>query len=244
MPRWTELTHLSFVKAISGTRVAILPTGSLEAHGNHLPLGTDTILPEYLADRVSRRTHALVLPPIPFGDSWALEGFAGTVTVRHQTLVEFYCEVMESIFRNGLSRIVVLNGHGGNTSAIESAAKTATQDNDRIVVIVNWWVDLAKETRREVLETPEGHAAEDETSELMYVRPDLVDMTDLKSSTVLMRYRVISAEHRNDLYRYAASGDPGKANPEKGKRILESAEDELVHLVEDLERDLLPVERG
>ena len=85
MPYWQDLTHLDFMKALGKTNVAVLVTGALEAHGHHLPLGTDSILPVHLTDAVVQRTNALLLPPIHYGDSWIFTDFECTVTVDPST---------------------------------------------------------------------------------------------------------------------------------------------------------------
>ncbi|MHA2033773.1 MAG: creatininase family protein [Candidatus Thorarchaeota archaeon] len=241
MPLWSELTHKQFIGASNNTEVAVLVTGALEAHGEHLPLGTDTILPEYLAKRVAERTKALVLPPIPVGNSWIFNTFEGTVSITPQTLIALYTDVMRAVFNHGFRYIVVLNGHGGNVSPLQLAAQTATEQSERVVIIVNWWIDLGEKARREVLETYEGHAAEDETSEVMHVRPDLVDMSSAVGGRVESRFRVISAAYREELYPSAVWGDPKTASAEKGKVIMEAAEEELVRLIEELERGVLPI---
>ncbi len=241
MPYWHELTHSKFVAAANETEVAVVVVGAVEAHGNHLPLGTDVILPEYLASRVAERTRALVLPPIPFGNSWTFETFEGTVSVKPQTLISLYRDVMESVFRHGFRYIVVINGHGGNYSSLTLAAQEATNNGERVVIIVNWWRDLAEGARRSVIETYDGHAAEDETSEMMHVRPDLVEMSQAVSSRTLHRYTVVSAAYREELYPSAVYGDPRTASPEKGHTIMEQAEEELVTLINELERGQLPI---
>ncbi len=240
MPFWWELTQARFLKAAEETEVAVMQTGALEAHGTHLPLGTDTILPSYLAEAVAERTRALVLPPIPFGDSWTFDLFQGTVSITPITLINFYAEVMDAVFRQGFRFIVALNGHGGNTSHLQHAAQKATMKGERAVIIVNWWVDLGKQARQEVLESEEGHAAEDETSEALFVCPNLVDMSAIKAEKITPRFRIISAGYRSELYPSAIYGDPRKADGEKGRRIMEQAADELVELIVKLERGEIP----
>lgn len=159
------------------------------------------------------------------------------------TLLDFYSEVMESVFRHGFRFIVALNGHGGNSSLLQLAARKATMEGERTVVVVNWWTDLAKDVRESVLETPEGHAAEDETSEMMHVRPELVDRSSYKVSDVRMRYTIVSARYREDLFPSAVRGDPTRATPEKGKRIMERAGEELVELIAQLEKGELPLKK-
>ena len=241
MPFWQDLTHRDFPEALEKTRVAVLLTGALEAHGDHLPLGTDNILPNYLAQAIAEKTNALVLPGINYGDSWIFNQFEGTITISPDILVAFYSNVMKGVFKHGLRYLLVVNGHGGNAGHLETAAKDATEKGDRVVVIVNWWRDLAESARATVLETPEGHAAEDETSEVMHVAPQLVDMEHKTKARVRTKYRIISGQYRKDLIPKATFGDPSKATQEKGKLIMEQASDELIDLVNQLEKHELPI---
>lgn len=242
MPLWSELTHKQFEAAANKTEVAVMVTGALEAHGLHLPLGTDTILPEFLARRIAEKTSALVLPPIPIGNSWTFMTFEGTVSVKPKTLIDFYKDVMKSVFSHGFRYLVVINGHGGNVGPLQLAAQRATEQGEKVVILVNWWVDLGKEARKEVLETYEGHAAEDETSEVMYVRPELVDMSSAVAKHSTTPFRIISAAYREELYQSAIWGDPRTATPEKGERIMEAAVEELITLIQNLEQGKLPLE--
>ena len=243
MPLWYELTQPEFLKCAQKTSVAVMITGSLEAHGNHLPLGTDTILPDYLGKQIADKTNALILPPIPFGDSWAFETFRGTITVSPITLTQLYSDIMDSVFKIGFRFLVIINGHGGNVGSLKQAATLATSKKEASVILVNWWMDLAENARKSVLETPEGHAAEDETSEVLFVRPELVDMSQAVASQVKRKYNIISGAYREEIYPSAIMGDPKTASDEKGKAIIEEAIDELIQLIEQLERGELPMER-
>lgn len=241
MPFWQELSYADFVKAIEKTRVGVMVTGALEGHGEHLPLGTDNILPDFLAKAAAERTDALVLPAINFGDSWIFNQFEGTISIDPDALVKFYTSVMKRVFLHGFRYLVVLNGHGGNSGHIETAAKAATDKGERVIIIVNWWRDLAESARAIVLETPEGHAAEDETSEMMYVAPQLVQMENASPVKVSSKYRIISGQYRKELVPKATYGDPRKATKEKGQLIMEQAAEELVKLIQDLEKGNLPI---
>jgi creatinine amidohydrolase len=243
MPLWSELTHGNFKEIASETEVVVMVTGALEAHGKHLPLGTDTILPDSLGSQIAKRTNALVLPAIPFGESWSFDQYDGTISIQSDVLTGYYESVMRAIFKHGFHYVVVLNGHGGNDPILRQAARKATQEGERTVVIVNWWRDLAKSARELVEETPGGHAAEDETSEVMHVRPDLVDMTVAEAHRIETRFTIVSGAYRKDLLPSAVYGDPRKASEEKGKVIMEQAEKELVELINQLEQGQLPVEK-
>jgi creatinine amidohydrolase len=218
-------------------------TGALEAHGTHLPLGTDTIQSTFLAEKIAEKTNALVLPTIPFGESWGFNHIEGTISIHPGALTEFYVSVLEGIFKHGFRYIVALNGHGGNAPIIRQAAQTATKKGERVVILVNWWSDLAKTARNLVEETPGGHAAEDETSVIMYVRPDLVDMKVAEVHSVETRFEIISGTYRDELFPSAMYGDPRKASEEKGRLIVEQAEEEIIKLITQLERGELPVKK-
>jgi creatinine amidohydrolase len=243
MPFWSELTHANFHSEASKTEVAVMVTGAIEAHGMHLPLSTDTILPTYLAEKVANKTRALVLPTIPFGDSWVFNNFEGTISVTPEALSEFYISIMKGVFKHGFRYLVILNGHGGNIPALTAAAKSSTESGQRAVIIVNWWKDLAESARKLVEETPMGHAAEDETSEVLFVRPDLVDMSKAEVHRVETRFTIISGMYRDELLPSAMHGDPRKASGDKGKLIMEQAEEELIKLVNELEKGELPIKK-
>jgi len=241
MPFWSDLSHESFPEVSSKTEVAVMVTGALEAHGTHLPLATDTILSTHLAEKVATKTKALVLPTIPFGDSWSFNDFEGTISIAPDALTDFYVSVMKGIFKHGFRYLVVLNGHGGNIPELTIAAKAATDAGQRAVIIVNWWKELAASARALVEETPMGHAAEDETSEVLHVRPDLVNMSKLESHRVVSRFTIISGMMREELLPSAMHGDPRKATAEKGRLIFEQAEEELIGLINQLEKGELPI---
>ncbi|MGY5881322.1 MAG: creatininase family protein [Candidatus Thorarchaeota archaeon] len=243
MPFWSEFSHIGIQKAAGKTAVVVMVTGAMEAHGTHLPLATDAILPTSLAEKIAEKTNALVLPTIPFGDSWDFDTFAGTISVDPQVLTQFYTSVMKGVFKHRFRYLVVLNGHGGNIPALKMAAKAATKRYERVVIIVNWWKDLAESARKIVEETPGGHAAEDETSEVMHVRPDLVDMSKAVSHRVVSKFDIISGSYREELLPSAMYGDPRKATEEKGRLIMEQAEEELIELINNLESGNLPITR-
>ena len=218
-------------------------TGAMEAHGTHLALGTDIILPTFLAKNIADKTSALVLPTIPFGDSWDFNNFEGTISIAPDVLVKVYNSIMKGVFKHGFRFLVELNGHGGNIPALTMAPKTAAKRGNRSVIIVNWWRDLAESARKLVEETPGGHAAEDETSELMYVRPDLIDMSEAVSHRIMTKFTIISGSYRDELLPSAMYGDPRKATSEKGRLIMEQAEEELIELINQLQQGKLPIIR-
>ncbi|MFP3237719.1 MAG: creatininase family protein [Caldivirga sp.] len=239
---WWELTWPEFEKV--DKTVALLPTGIVEAHGPHLPLGTDALMATYIAEEVARRTNVLLLPTVWYGNTYILDKFPGTISISNETLYRLYLDIFREVARNGVRYLVVVNGHGGNVDALSMAAKDAARETKLTVILVNWWIDLAKETRRRVLETPEGHAAEDETSEVWVAYPHLVKAVPRDGSAdewVEVRFRVYGRDVYAMEYTKAVQGYPSKASQEKGRAILEAAINELTQLIEDLKKGKLPV---
>jgi len=239
---WWELTWPEFEKV--DKTVALLPTGIIEAHGPHLPLGTDALMATYIAEEAARRTNVLLLPTVWYGNTYILDKFPGTISISNETLYRLYLDIFREVARNGVRYLVVVNGHGGNVDALSMAAKDAARETKLTVILVNWWIDLAKETRRRVLETPEGHAAEDETSEVWVAYPHLVKAIPRDGSAdewVEVRFRVYGRDVYAMEYTKAVQGYPSKASQEKGRAILEAAINELTQLIEDLKKGKLPV---
>ncbi len=240
--RWAELTWPGFERA--DKKVAVLPVGVVEAHGPHLPLGTDALMAIYIAERAAEEAGALLMPPIWYGYTYVLDKFPGTISISQETLYRLYRDVFSEAARNGVRYLVVVNGHGGNIDALRMAARDVSKTTGLTIVVVNWWVDLAKEARRRVLETPEGHAAEDETSEVMAAYPHLVKEVPRDADEwVEARYAVYGREVYQLTYRKAVQGYASKASREKGEAILRAAVEELVQLIKALKEDKLPLSR-
>jgi creatinine amidohydrolase len=124
---------------------------------------------------------------------------------------------------------------------LRTAAREVAKTTSLAVVLINWWVDMAKESRRRVLETPEGHAAEDETSEVMAACLHLVrEVPRDVDEWVEAGYAVLGREANRLLYQRAVQGYPSKASREKGEAILKAAVAELVQLIKELKEDRLP----
>lgn len=122
--------------------VAILPVGSIERHGDHLPLGTDSELPEHIARRAADLTGAIVMPTIFYGSCHAMRGFLGTFDIDSEVLFKYIECILEEAWRNGIKLVVVLNGHGGNATPIQMAARQAASRTGLSVVVLDWWKDL------------------------------------------------------------------------------------------------------
>lgn len=213
--------------------IAILPVGSLERHGNHLPLGIDTIIPLYIAEEVSKRLGILLLPPIWYGSCRGLRKFPRTFDIDTSALYAYVLNVMLEASRNGIKLLIVLNGHGGSTSTLLSAAREASYRSEMSIVVLNWWTDLGTTTREELFRYP-GHAGEDETSLLLAVNPSLVNMS--KAFDNFKKYpplNIYSMKLEREVYEQALNGGATLATADKGKLWLEAIISDLVKVIKE-----------
>lgn len=230
--------------------VVIVPFGSVEAHGRHLPVGVDRMIVEEIARRAAPALAgtALITPTVPFGYAKHHLDFPGAVNIDSGHLIAYAADLGRSIVGHGFRRLLFLNGHAGNASALDLAAKEITLETPGVCALVNWWV-LARDeiVRLRESEFPGGisHACELETSVMLAIRHSLVDMAKAERDIALPRSRflwrdlfppspVSLLDAWSRISRTGVIGDPTKATAEKGRRFLEAAVSGLVDLVADL----------
>jgi creatinine amidohydrolase/Fe(II)-dependent formamide hydrolase-like protein len=243
-----RLGHLTWPEAearFQEINVALLPVGAIEQHGPHLPLDTDGFDAQYLAEQVAaacKPPRPVVLPLIPYGVSYHHEDFAGTIDVAPGTLSAMVHDVGLSAARNGIQKLVIVNGHGGNAPALHFAAQLINRDA-RIFTCVDSGetsdADIAA-----VSETPNDvHAGEIETSTSMALRPEAVRKDRLESFVPKFSSHYLDFSSKRSVTWYARTarisesgvlGDPTKATPEKGQRMWAVMIRNLVELVEHI----------
>lgn len=169
------MSYREFQEAIEDTEIVILPLGVCEAHGPHLPLGTDFLISEWLSLRVAERVNALVAPPLYYGVAVGLSGYLGTITIGDSTLESLVYEILSELASNGFDKVILMNGHGGSgqVSSISRAMKRAWLDLRLKVAMVMWW-ELAREIAEEVFGGSGGHAGIDETAVIFAIDRSLV----------------------------------------------------------------------
>lgn len=213
---------------------AIIPVGCIEAHGDHLPLGTDTVIAEELALRVAERCSAVALPPIAYGYAYTMSRYAGTLSVSPDALRLMLFDVLHGAYRNGFRRVLVLNGHGGNDGAIKEAIEHfADLHSDARIAWANWW--KIRELGLDV-----GHADESETSLMLALRPELVQMRHARDEEARRFFGKLvpppaEALTKSGVY-YRSTG----ASRKQGERMLRIIVNKFVSLIES---DLLLEER-
>lgn len=243
---WSRLRRTQ-LDAYDRRTPVILPVAATEQHGEHLPLGTDVMIVGAILDRVEAALgdRVLRLPTQEVGCSVHHMPFPGSLTLSHDTFRNAVMEVADSAIHHGFHRIAVINGHGGNTSINGVIGEMVGQKHPDVECLVtNWWT-AARERLAPIQEGDlgsVGHACEFETSLILAIAPDLVDMARAADGGIQHRvrsmwfdlvhgpsagcYRPFNVLSENGVY-----GKPSLASREKGERILEAASASLSELI-------------
>ncbi|MBK5097665.1 MAG: creatininase family protein [Gemmatimonadetes bacterium] len=240
-----ELTWPDAERRLAEVDIALLPVGAIEQHGPHLPLDTDAWDADQICREVARRCavpRPLVLPLIPYGVSYHHQDFPGTISVGPETLARLVYDVGMSAAQNGISKLVIVNGHGGNMPTLQYAAQMINRDAHIFTCVDTGETSDADIAR--LAETKEDvHAGEIETSTALATRPELVDVTRLKKFVPKFssHYLDFSSEYSVEWYAHTSRisptgvlGDPTKATAEKGRAMWEAMISHLVSFVEGL----------
>lgn len=158
----------------------LIGVGSIESHGRHMPLGTDTIIPDHLLDRIEQKSDVLLCPTIPYGATESLSDFPGTINLGTELLYQVLSRVCESLFQHGARRFVILNGHGGNIKSIDRVGYDL-QRKGGILAELNWWLmawDMNPAWKG-------GHGGGEETAAILGIRPELVDRAEIPGPMML-----------------------------------------------------------
>lgn len=213
--------------------IAVLPIGSLEQHGDYLPLTTDTIVAAAVASRVAQRHGLRLLPPITFSCSHEHAAWPGTVSLRAATLISVVSDIADSLRASGVDKLVVLNGHGGNyvLSNIVQEANAAYPKSMALFPGRADWADARTDAAMQTNATEDMHGGELEASILLHVEPALLhDGYEQADHEATERPHLLTL----GMERYTSSGVigyPSLATAEKGAAVLDSlAERFAAHL--------------
>ncbi len=255
---WQEMTTEEVAAWAGPESIAILPVGAIEQHGPHLPLGVDAAIAAAVVDhavaKMAADLPAVVLPQMPLGYSREHGDFAGTLSLSAETLAAVWRETGAGLARTGIRKLVLLNGHGGNPPVMDIVARDLRAAHDMMVVVVSWFALGLPDGLFSAGEVEHGiHGGAVETSAMLYLQPDLVQMDkaqDFGSMTREMAeaHQVLTMEGpirwawmAQDLNPAGVAGNAKAGNAAAGRRVIDHAADRLVRLLEELHR--LPLSR-
>ncbi|MFP4590244.1 MAG: creatininase family protein [Halobacteriales archaeon] len=218
--------------------VAIVPTGSTEQHGPALPLGTDTAIASALAAAAAERREVVVTPAVPVGVSVHHRHFEGTLWVAESTFRDYVGDVLRSLASHGLDRAVIVNGHGGNVSALGAVARELKGERTAFAAVWNWW-EAIEEAIEAHFDDLGGHACHVETSLMLAVDEARVRRSRLEAAEAGAPpgwgHRVHGADVGHDTIDFTPTGAVGRptaGNRDDGEALFAAATDELVAFVD------------
>lgn len=223
-------TSDDFKSNLQKSDLVIIPVGMVEAHGHHLPLGTDIFSPRLFCSMIEKKIgdRVWIAPEIPYGQSFDLSFYSGTFSVPSEVLAEYVFHIGKSMYENGLKKLIFLNGHGGNVTALSLASQRLVEIG-MDVMISNWWLDYSKEIL--TITEGQGHAGEDETSAILYYNEELVQMDKAMRNNKKPLLKINFKDRGRVLYENALSGDATHASKEKGKKIFKLLTDRMIETI-------------
>jgi creatinine amidohydrolase len=253
----TRMTREDFRNAIDAETVAVIPIGSVELEGPHLPMGVDTIAARDLSERLDGVPGVLVGPALPIGYSKWFMPFAGTISLEMETLTRVLDEYARSLIAHGVKRLLFFNAHRGNNAAVEAVARTLIAEKKACVAMINVWKlvnDLAAAPENRIKERRFTHAGEAMTSVIMALAPETVAVAKIAAgrpksppgSAFNVKNSLGETEFQGsvqilfqDLRHITESGtmgDPSAASPEKGRHLTERIVDYTKAFIRELQQ--------
>ena len=222
VPTWTEVVS-------RGTnRLLLVPVGSFEQHGPHLPLDTDTRLATALVDEMADLACVVTAPPLPYGASGEHAGFAGTLSIGSEVLADVLVELVRSA-RGSFAGVVLVSTHGGNTEALGRVTERCEFEGDRVFV----W--------RARVDGGDAHAGRTETSLMLAIAPDAVRRGEIQPGRIDPLEHLWPDLRLNGVQAVSATGvlgDPTLATAAEGRRLFASWVEELRESIESWWSDL------
>ncbi len=256
--RYEELTWPEVKEAVAQQRVCVLPVGTTEQHGPHLPLVTDVLTATEMSRLAVEQVpeEAVLLPSVYYSFNEHHMDFPGTIAVAGETIIRYVTDVGLSLARHGFEKILIVNGHGSNVPFLDIAARNITNESTAIAAMASWWSLIPKEliTAQRESEYPGGmaHGCELETSVLLHLRPDLVQMDKATKDINFQHTEFFYWDLQNPspiffqewFSRYSKTGtvgDPTKAKAAKGELFVNAVVERMVKLIREFRaREIAP----
>jgi creatinine amidohydrolase len=230
------MTRLEFTEALGRNPWLLLPVGTTEEHGPHLPLASDTIQAEHVCHVVACQVNGIVAPSIAYGVCRATRNFPGTISLSSGTLEALVREILAEYVEKGVRRIAVISGHAGGAhmQALRQAALPLAEQDEALTILVVGPYDIPLPSSAEARpNAADGHAASLETSVMLAIDPNLVrgDRISESETPRLPRFHVIC--HPERLFPSGVMGDASTASRALGEHALRHVANEIVRILQE-----------
>ena len=233
-----EITMLDFSKGVNASSVLIVPFGTVEAHGTHLPLNTDTLIIREVVRKIAAKNPGVFMaPPVQYGVCTSTGPHPGTIGISASALRHIASDIVKSAHAQGFRNIMLVSGHGGSihVSAMKEAAEELVMELEGLKMAAFSIYDITGKEAFDIAETKnDSHAGELETSLVLHLAPHLVKGRSKEEYPDFPRPLILK-----DKLKYwpgAVWGDPGKATAEKGERLFNVMVSKLEEVVFRLEK--------
>jgi creatinine amidohydrolase len=217
-----EMTSEEFKASLQHTDKVIIPIGSVEAHGPHLPLATDLYTINELCKLAVKEVNALLAPPIYYGLCRSTHGLSGTISIRGETLKQLLLDILCELYLFGLKKFIILSGHAGGTHLcyLVDACEEFVRNHPETKAFVANICDLLKEAFSELnIPSSDSHAGEWETSLILYLKPHLVKEGGFEDYPKFPRHWVVS--NKKEYWSSGIWGRPNLASAKKGEILAQ-----------------------
>jgi creatinine amidohydrolase len=231
-----EITMDDFKRGLKKTKTMIIPFGTVEEHGKHLPLSTDTIIATEVLKIIVERKRVFVAPPIHYGVCTSTSQHPGTISISPDTLRRLTLDIVKDAFRKGMRNIILVSGHGGglHMNALKEVAEILVVEiEDLKIAVVSPYELLWKEIAEIAHTKNDSHAGEIETSLLMALRPELVKGRSKEEYPNFPKPLVVKEKLK--YWPGGVWGNPEKASKKKGQRVIQLIVDKMLEIIERVE---------
>jgi creatinine amidohydrolase len=242
-----ELTSPQFAEAVAlSGGVCVIPLGIIEKHSRHLPLGTDLFEARAAVITAAKKEYAVVFPPYYTGQIFEAKHQPGTIAYSNELMWQMLEETCNELSRNGLKKIILFNGHGGSTYFLDFFCQSQLASRkDYIVVLFQPGADQSLDKEIDALKTArlDGHAGEEETAMMSFIRPDLVHADALGEESGADLQRLADMPHGfTGIHWYARfpnhyAGDLAQPNVKLGELLIEKDAAQLAELIRYLKNN-------
>ncbi len=231
------MTMPEFTKYLRQTKTIVFPFGTIEEHGRHLPLHTDSFIVQQVLLLAAKKRKFFLAPTVPYGVCTATRDHPGTIGIAPETLRTLARDLVSEAHRKGLRNVVLVSGHGGSLhmAALRETAETLVDRLSGLRVAVFSPYDLLWKELSSISETPDdSHAGELETSIMLFLERSTVKGRSPAEYPCFPRPLVVKDKVR--YWKGGVWGDPGKATAEKGKRAITVIAEKVIEVIDMMER--------